>query len=464
VHDADADGCTVLHLSAANGHLSAVRKLLAYRSAEVPRKRTNEAPQSLDIRNKDGETPLFIAAAHGFADVVQCLLDANASATEPNRFGVTPLMAAAANGMIDAVRKLLAHEAGEEEKQKLLMRIDKSGETALLKSARRGHAKVVQMLLRATVDKSPASLKASLFASIAGDQEAAARILIAAGSDLSGAVGVAATGQVQCLKALLELARGDAPRLRREQIIGGLESAMNEAAEPNGHDAVALVLLSTCVEFKIDVNTHLPAAARGGRIDLVHALLTAGAVDSRANGKSTALHDACSLGMADVVRILLRSGLPPSAVDIVDANGATALCCAAGYHEEQWDLHGSFTVSPDNESARLECIKLLLEAQPANYIAKDGSSRALKLQHAHSALAMASLAGFSTIVDHLKKAFREEKLRISVRQKVSIRYANVGEGRLDCCSHGSPSHVCASLRSRRCTGSSWILRTFLTNS
>ena len=85
VDDADADGCTALHLTAANGHLLALNKLLDQKS-------------DLDKRTKLGETPLFTAAKHGYDSIVSRLLKAKANATA-SADDVTPLMAAAGNGM-----------------------------------------------------------------------------------------------------------------------------------------------------------------------------------------------------------------------------------------------------------------------------------------------------------------------------------------------------------------------------
>ena len=87
VDDADADGCTALHLTAANGHLLALNKLL----------QLDQTP-ALDKRTKLGETPLFTAAKHGYDSVVSRLLEAKANATA-SADDVTPLMAAAGNGM-----------------------------------------------------------------------------------------------------------------------------------------------------------------------------------------------------------------------------------------------------------------------------------------------------------------------------------------------------------------------------
>ena len=143
---------------------------------------------------------------------------------------------------------------------------------------------------------------------------------------------------------------------------------------------------------------------------------------------STALHAACKLGKPNVVRVLLRSGLPPSAVDIADDAGATPLCYAAGFRApnlwRQSDYKpDSQSASPADKEARLECVELLLGAEQANYIAMDGPSRALKLQHVGSALATAQLAGYSAIVARLEHASREEELRGQIKQQFDVTKA-----------------------------------------
>ena len=101
-------------------------------------------------------------------------------------------------------------------------------------------------------------------------------MLLAAGSGLDESMEAAAQGKVQCLKALLELARSDAPKVQRRQIIAQLPRALSKAIN-GGHDGAALLLLSACVENDVPVSEYLSTAASGGRLDLVHALLASGA-------------------------------------------------------------------------------------------------------------------------------------------------------------------------------------------
>ena len=405
IADADADGCTALHLAAGNGHLLAVKKLL-----------TNDAGKDqagLDRLTKRGASPLLLAAKHGYTDVVKELLGANASINVSDEQASSPLVVAAQSGMKDTVEVLLPETMKALEKDTAQRTISE----ALEASASSGHAKVTRLLLRATTDKSPGALTDALRNAISGDHEAAARMLIAAGSDLSDMLSEAANGRLQCVKALLEVARSDAPQIRRQQVIDDVPDAMKKAMDANGHDAIAVELLAACIENKHDVSQYLSQAARGGRTELVHMLLNAGAKDTREKGTETALMSACSKALPEVVRILLRSGTPPSAVEIRDESGATALCYAAGYSEYAW--YGADSVPKDKE-ARLECIQLLLEASAENYVSADGESNALHLQQGKAALAMARLASFDKIAECLVKARRKEQMRASVKEEFKV--------------------------------------------
>ena len=459
IDDADADGCTALHLAASNGHVQAVEKLLVH-GAKV------------DGLNKRRETPLFLAAKHGYTNVIGQLIRARAMVTAADDGGEedgrgererqnermlrSPLVAAAQKGSKDAVEMLVnillkspAAEAvdppppldasdapsaapgpkknadGRREAQKRISE-------ALNRSAAGGHAKVTRFLLGEADDKSPAALASALMSAIDGDHEAAARMLIAAGSDLDGALVSAASGRLQCVKALLEVARSDAPQIRRQQVIDALPEAMKTAMEASGHDSLALLLLAACVEYKHPISCYLERAAADGRAECVHALLAAGAKDTREKHATTALMTACSKGFPEVVRILLRTGLVFSAVDVRDQFGATALCYAAGFSAEAWlekrSPRGYYSpgarrapdAGPTDEDARLECVKALLEAPQANYVGEDGERHALELQQADAALGMARLAGFDRIVALLTAEHRKDRVRHKVRHKFQM--------------------------------------------
>ena len=87
------------------------------------------------------ETPLCMAAAGGYVDVVQLLCEAGADKDKENQDGKTPLCMAAGNGSLDVVRFLC--NAGA----------DKDKQTPLSFAAGDGHLTVVQFLCETGVDR-----------------------------------------------------------------------------------------------------------------------------------------------------------------------------------------------------------------------------------------------------------------------------------------------------------------------
>ncbi|MGA5565028.1 ankyrin repeat domain-containing protein [Streptomyces platensis] len=99
----------------------------------------------------DGQTPLYLAAVSGQADVVRLLLEAGAtpdteSRGEPGSEGL-PLCAAACWGHEEVVRALLAHGADPN-----LREDDGTSFTPLMWAAANGHHRTAQLLLDAQAD------------------------------------------------------------------------------------------------------------------------------------------------------------------------------------------------------------------------------------------------------------------------------------------------------------------------
>jgi len=96
----------------------------------------------LNIRNRNGETALSIAAYTGKLTYVQRLVEAGA---EVNFYGWPPLSYAAYNGHLDIVDYLLKHGAEVDAKTE-------NGSTALFFASRFGHIEVVKLLLKNKAD------------------------------------------------------------------------------------------------------------------------------------------------------------------------------------------------------------------------------------------------------------------------------------------------------------------------
>lgn len=79
-----------------SGDTQSVRKLL-------------DEGASLQVRDREGHTALWLAAEANHADIAEMLLSQGADPNARGIDGLTPLMKAVANGNTEAVRVLLAH-------------------------------------------------------------------------------------------------------------------------------------------------------------------------------------------------------------------------------------------------------------------------------------------------------------------------------------------------------------------
>lgn len=103
-------------------------------------------PDIANKTNKDGYTPLILAAYHGNYEVVQTLLKYVSSIDTPSNNG-TALMAATVKGHISIVALLLAHNANPDYK-------DGNGNTALLYTSMFNANQIAKLLLEANANPS----------------------------------------------------------------------------------------------------------------------------------------------------------------------------------------------------------------------------------------------------------------------------------------------------------------------
>ena len=102
-------------------------------------------PNSLESRNKNGDTPLIVAASYGHAIVCAVLLKAGANVNATNRFERNALYSACKAGKIEVVQILSTYK-------QLLESRAQDGLTPLLVAAWLGHAKICAVLLEAGAD------------------------------------------------------------------------------------------------------------------------------------------------------------------------------------------------------------------------------------------------------------------------------------------------------------------------
>ncbi len=126
----DKDGDTPLILAAVEGHAKTVKMLI-------------ENGADLNKKDKDGGTALIYAASYGYIKIVRELIENGADLNiQENVDGDTALILAASNGDKEIV-DLLIKKRADLNKQNI------NGETALIWAAKEGHTEIADMLLKA---------------------------------------------------------------------------------------------------------------------------------------------------------------------------------------------------------------------------------------------------------------------------------------------------------------------------
>jgi len=126
----DLSGHTALLAASCNGHAPFVSALLQHPDIDP------------DLGDDREVTPLLAALMAGHGHVVNVLLnvDTRVDINHADREGHTPIMLAASQGMSDIVRKLLTHSHIN------LMNVSKQGKSASQMAKERGHFKVAEMI------------------------------------------------------------------------------------------------------------------------------------------------------------------------------------------------------------------------------------------------------------------------------------------------------------------------------
>lgn len=219
-------GETPLGLAAEEGHLGAVKTLLA---------------ACVDVNmhsTADGSTALHSAAYYRHDKVVDALLSSGADKDALDNDGTTPLMRAAGEGSLGAVKSLLT--AGAD----LNMQSAYDGGCALHHAACFGHDKIMDALLSSGVDKDALSHNGEtpLMPAARSGHLVPAEIILAAGADVN--------------------------------IHSAYGSTSLQFAACFGHDEIVDALLSSGADKNAHGNTPLLSAAGSGHLVVVEALLT----------------------------------------------------------------------------------------------------------------------------------------------------------------------------------------------
>ncbi|KAF5650598.1 ankyrin repeat domain protein [Fusarium sp. NRRL 52700] len=302
----DKNGSTPLLLAAAAGHQTVVHVLLAYQADP-------------DTTDKDGRTPLSWAARNGHETVVRILLQ-RTSYIGPENDGNTPLSWASRNGHSPVVRLLLDYGSDPN-------LVDNNGWTSLGWATKNGQLATVELLLQkgANVEKKNKAGRTPLNLAARSGNEALIRLLLRSGADAKAA-------DKAGLTALYWAARNrhkTVVQLLLEHGLDGVIDSMDKdgctaliwAAKNNDEETVRLLLLhKACVD--IDGSTALVWAAMNKDEGTLRLLL---------------LHKAC----VDII---------DKDVDVKDDEGYTALSWATrhGYKDIAQLLLGNKDAEPED--------------------------------------------------------------------------------------------------------------------
>ena len=268
---------------------------------------------------------LNIAAERGNPEILQQLLSAGAAVNGGSKRTGTALGSAVKEGHVEAIRLLLA--AGADARA----RAPYTENTLLHVAAEKGQVDAMKLLLDAgaLVNAEGSSNETPLHLAVRAGRSEAVDLLIASGANLVSKDGSAATPLCLAYTWRTDVANIKAGSAARRHIIETLIAHSGSAID-------ALAGTQGCQLFV--------QMARNGDVDLVKALLAAGASPNTRD--STPLRSAAEAGQAEIVKILVAA---KARVNDVDNNGFTA-------------LHTILARSMKPDESRVEIVRVLLAA------------------------------------------------------------------------------------------------------
>jgi ankyrin repeat protein len=276
------------------------------------------AGTDIEARNKEGNTPLYVAVEKGQLEVAKLLLDRKADIHARNREGNALLHVAVGENQIELIKLLLAKGADVNSRNTFQ-------NTPLHWAVRHGNLEIVRLLLErgADVNVQGDDRISPLHIAVGDNQMEIMTLLLDHGADmnLKGKYNdlplhwAAARGHSHIISRTLLLARSYTYknlRLHKGYINSKDsrgETLLHKAAR-NGHLEVAKTLL----EYEVDIearnkhqNTPLHWAVRHGHLEIVALLLKRGAkVNARGYNNTTSLHIAAGENQMGTIKLLLE--------------------------------------------------------------------------------------------------------------------------------------------------------------
>ena len=235
---ADNNGATALMFAVRTGKIEVVEALLAASGVDVDAK---------DVVH--GQTALMWAASEGHFEVERLLIGAGADVGARSKSGYTPVLFAVRGNHGEAVQVLLDHEADINESA-----VD--GTTALVVATVHGHWPLAHALLEHGADPNADGAGFAALHWVAGIWDTGLTTTAAGGTAGWGLLASRGPGKLQLVKALL--AHGADPNARIE-----------EAPPQHGFKSNRRIAMAGATPFIV--------AARGAQLDIMRALVDAGA-------------------------------------------------------------------------------------------------------------------------------------------------------------------------------------------
>lgn len=410
---ADVNGNTLFHAAAEYGTRDVIELYSGTTYADTP--------LNINAPNKDGDTPLILAARHGHMDVVNYLLSENANFLHENKLGQTALHEAGAFGH-ENIYFLLIEKEGKLVKVHSFMdtvcegivnafpiaskvwpalqkpgsrQADRNGNTPAHRAAEKGQTAWLGKMLAGQ----PQLLEGRL--SVTQGPPDGLTGPLAQASASSGAVSRAWSLELEIPnnEGLTPLCMAIRPGNFKT-----VKKLLKEGSNANfANSARVTPLWLACRPGEFDAQRGVvPATTASGqsRADLVQLLLDYGAIaDSPSFCRQTPLAAASATGDAAIVSCLIRAG---AVIDHVDDNGLTALMLASHFgHVGIAAILLDAGAAPNPAHGKLSALLLAAESgrdEVVQLLIDRGAQKDRKHDDGATALTVASAAGNESTV------------------------------------------------------------------